>query len=367
MKVLAIASYGDLGGSQFRLATFIDHRPAGVEAEVLLVSDGPLRGYLADRGIRTLIASGYDGRPGLAHAVRFTRSLHALLMRRRPDVVWAMGQKAALLAAPACRALRIPIVWHKVDFSWDATLAKPVAAAVNGVVAPSRALVDALGPLRPARFLGVVHPALRLGDVEPQSDPHHPVIGTVARLVPYKGHHHIIRAAAALSSDFPRLRVVLAGGPAPEYPDYPARLEALATELGMKERVEMPGFTEDVAAVLSRMTVFVNATYRDEQGFGLEGLSGAMLEASWVGVPVVATRGGGTAEGVQDGVTGTLVNGADSGQLASAIRPYLRDPALAARAGEEGRRFARSRFAPEVASRRLFAVLDEVASARSWR
>jgi glycosyltransferase involved in cell wall biosynthesis len=358
MRVLAISSYGVLGGAELSLATFLEHRPVGVEAEALLVSDGPLGPFLAGRGVAARAGDGYDGRPTPARLVRFTRSLAATLERFRPDVVWATGQKATLLAAPACRARAVPIVWHKVDFSWDRLLAKPLALASSGVIGVSEAVIEPLGPLRASRLLGVVGPPLRIAQgLEARPDPDQPVIGTVARLVPYKGHHEILRAAALLLDEFPTLRVAIAGGAVPEYPGYRASLEALAAELGLTERLELIGFTHDVPEVLERLTVYVNATYRDAEGFGLEGLSGAMLEASLAGVPVVATSGGGTAEGVVDGETGTLVPPADAGAIAAAVRSYLRDPALAARVGAAGREFARREFAPDTASRRLFGLL----------
>jgi glycosyltransferase involved in cell wall biosynthesis len=89
-----------------------------------------------------------------------------------------------------------------------------------------------------------------------------------------------------------------------------------------------------------------------------------MLEASWVGLPVVATRAGGTPEGVDDGVTGTLTKPGDPAALASAIAPYLRDRALARRTGEAGARLARERFAPATAALRLFAALEQVGERR---
>jgi glycosyltransferase involved in cell wall biosynthesis len=360
MRVLAISSYGGLGGSELSLSAFLEHRPADVDARALLVSDGGLRARLAALGIPVAVASGYEGRPTARRLGRFTRSLLRLLSRDRPDVIWAMGQKGALLAAPAAHRARLPLVWHKVDFSWDRTLAVPVAAVSDGVVAVSEAAAEALGPLRPARLLGVVWPPVTLDPaLAARPDPARPAIGTLARLVPYKGHHHILAAAALLLPEFPGLRVVLAGPAAREYPDYPRELERRAAQLGLAERVELPGFAS-APEVLERLSVFVNATYRDEQGFGLEGLSGAMLEASWVGVPVVATRGGGTAEGVLDGETGTLVEPASPTALAAAIAPYLRDPELAARTGAAGRRFARERFAPAAASRRLFELIGSV-------
>jgi glycosyltransferase involved in cell wall biosynthesis len=365
MKVLAISSYGGLGGSELSFATFLEHRPPEVDARALVVGDGGLPGLLAEDGLRPRVALGYEGRPTAARLSRFTRSLLRLLDDERPDLIWAMAQKATLLSLPAARLRRVPIVWHKVDFSWDRELAVPVAAAVDGVVSVSAAASEVLGPLRGRRLLGVVGPPVTLDeavDVRPNAE--RPTIGTLGRLVPYKGHHDIIEAAALLRPEFPTLRVVLAGAEAPEYPGYRASLLGLARERGLAGDLELPGF-EPALDVLSRLTVFVNATYRDPSGFGLEGLSGAMLEASWAGLPVVATRGGGTSEGVIDGQTGTLLHERGPEGLAAALAPYLRDPALAARAGQAGRRFARARFAPEPAARRLFGFLSLVVHTRS--
>lgn len=364
MKVLALSSYGVLAGAELSLAEFLAHRPAGVEATAFLVEDGPLRRHLEGIGIPASAPEhDYDGRPGPGAIARFTRELRPVLRRERPDVVWATGLKAATLAVPACRLARTPLVWHKVDFSLDDRIAKPLAAAVNAVVGVSNAVTEALGErLRRRRVLGVVGPPVRLPSdarVTPAGDP--PAIGTLGRLIPIKGHEHIIRAGAELSGEFPAIRVILAGDGSPDFPDEPSRLRALGDELGLGERLELTGYTGDVLGVLARLTVFVNATFRDEHGFGWEGLSGSMLEASWTGLPVVAALGGGTAEGVLDGATGTLVERADGRLIARACAPYLRDPALAARTGDAGRAFTRENFAPQVAAQRLFAMLGEAA------
>jgi hypothetical protein len=359
MKLLAISSYGALGGGELSLAEFLVHRPADVEALALLVEDGPLRAHLVQRGIPTWAARGYDGRPSMTQLGRFTRSLLGLLESTAPDAVWATGLKAAFMAVPACRSARVPLVWHKVDFSLDDVLTRPLAASVNGVVSVSRAVAEALGPrLRRHRLLAVVGPPVRLPhgfSVVPNS--HQPAIGTLGTLTPIKGQRYLIEAAAMLSGEFPRLRVLLAGGPSPDYPGYGAELRELGNAVGLGERLELTGFVEDVRETLGRLTVFVNATYRDERGFGREGLSGAMLEASWAGLPVVATRGGGTAEGVLDGLTGVLVEPRDPASIARAVAPYLHDHRLALAAGEAGARFTRERFSPEVSADRLFVAL----------
>ncbi len=363
MRVLAVASSGRLRGAELSLTEYLRHRPADVQVLVLVMGEGALHERLSELGVASRMASGYDARPTAKKLARFTRSLLGLIDESDPDVLLAVGTKAALLAAPGARIRGVPIVWQKVDFSHDALLARPLGMAVNGVVSVSEAAAAGLGALRGRRLLDVIGPPMRLPD-QPYSPPagRQPAIGTLAALTPYKGQHHILAAAGRLSREFPRLRVVLAGEQLDAYPDYLAELRELAATLGISDRVELTGFVEDVSEVLGRLAVYVNATYRDERGFGLEGLGGAMLEASWVGVPVVATSGGGTPEGLLDGITGTLVDSPDPGGLANAIAPYLRDPQLARRTGEAGRRFVRERFAPQLAADRLFAALRTVAA-----
>ena len=116
-------------------------------------------------------------------------------------------------------------------------------------------------------------------------------------------------------------------------------------------------------SVLDRLAVLVNATTGDEDGFGFEGLSGAVLEACWASLPVVATQGGGTAEQIVPGETGTLVAEPTPDALAAAIAPYLRDPELGIRTGAAGRRFVlEARVEPPDAAARLFELLEQAAA-----
>jgi glycosyltransferase involved in cell wall biosynthesis len=372
VKVLAIASSGVLGGSELALSQLLIDRPPEVEMVTLLMEDGPLRDHLAQRGVPTWTASGFTGRPSAGALTRYTRSMLALLRRTDPDVVLAVGLKAAYMSVPACRIARVPLVWYKVDFSLDEKLARPLGRAVNGVVSVSGAVADALGPLRARKLLAVVPTPVRLPRelrITPVRQP--PTIGTLASLTPFKGQRHIIEAAALLSEEFPDLRVVLAGLGTSKNPTYPEELRRLADSVGLGDRLELSGFVEDVSEVLGRLTVFVNATYRDGRGFGGEGLGNATLEAGWAGLPVVATRGGGSPEAMQDGLTGTLVEPSDPDDLARGIAPYLRDHDLARRTGEAGRRFARERFAPEIVVPRMFealgGLLEPASGARARR
>ncbi len=363
MRVLAVSSYGGLGGGELAFSVFLAERPTDVAAEVLLVSDGPLRERLEAQGLSVRATSGCEGRPTPRMLISFHRQLQPILNSGAFDVVWAVGQKAALLAAPACRLQRVPLVWHKIDFSWDRLLAVPLGLASSGVIAVSGAVADTLGPMRFRRPVTIAGPPVELArKVSP--NPSAPTIGTLARLVPYKGHHLIIEAAALLRDDFPDLRVLLAGERSPAYPGYPERLRDLAARLRLADALDLPGFMAATEA-LEQLSVYVNATYRDDEGYGLEGLSGAMLEASAAGLPVVATSGGGTAEGILPGRSGSLVDTANATALAAAIAPYLADPELARLAGLEGKRFVAARFSPEAVASQLWLGLKSASRTSS--
>ena len=358
--MLAIASSGELGGAELSLLTFLARRPPRIEPSVLILGDGPLRERLVALGVPVLTEPGLAARPTARTAAGFAFRLRRVLRELRPQVVWAVGIKAATLSVGPCRTARTPMLWHKVDLSHDGRVARALAAASSGVVAVSEATAAGLGGDR--HLLGVVGPALELDpDLVAEPDPEHPVIGSVGRLVPYKGHHLVVASAGLLLDEFPGLRVVLAGPPDPKHPEYAAQLDRAIADAGLDGRVELPGFVP-VATVLRRLSVYVNATYRDERGYGLEGLGASMIEASWAGVPVVAAAGGGVEEVVVPGTTGTVVPSPEPELLADAVRAYLRDPELAARTGAAGRALVRDRFDPGKTVERVVALLDQAAN-----
>ena len=139
MKVLAVSSYPTLGGAELALASFLNHRPADVDAIALVLGSGPLVERLESGGIRTLAAPVDYARPSGRQLAGFTARLRRVLRGERPDVVWAVGIKATVMSVTACRTARVPLVWHKVDLTHDATLTRPLAMAASGVISVSHA------------------------------------------------------------------------------------------------------------------------------------------------------------------------------------------------------------------------------------
>lgn len=161
------------------------------------------------------------------------------------------------------------------------------------------------------------------------------VIGWVGRLVPAKLPGDFLDAVSRVAVRVPRIRALVVGdGP------LRAETEARARELGLEERVLFAGLRTDVQDLLAGMEALVFSSER-------EGLSIAMLEGMAAGVPIVATRVGGTPELVEDGHSGVLVPAHAPAELASAIAGVLEDGALAAALARGARETIAGRFSFE--------------------
>ena len=181
-----------------------------------------------------------------------------------------------------------------------------------------------------------------------QLDEQCPVIVTTARLTPQKDHATLIGALPAVLARHPACHIWLIGTGPQEH-----MLKEQASQLGVSHAVSFMGYRADVPDLLAAADLFVLPSR-------FEGLPLAVLEAMAHGLPVVATRVGGTDEVLIDGVTGRLVGPGDPETLAAAICEVLGNPDQARALGLKGRArffdaFTASRMADETA--RLFQDL----------
>jgi glycosyltransferase involved in cell wall biosynthesis len=167
----------------------------------------------------------------------------------------------------------------------------------------------------------------------------------VARLNSKKGVDDFIQSAAIVARDCPDARFLIVGqayvssrGSMSEDIGYRQTLIDQAARMGLQDKLHLIGYRSDVPALLSETAVSVQPSHS-------EGLSNTLLESMAAGVPVVATRVGGTPEVIEDGATGLLVPPSDPQALAACVRRLLTDRDLAARLGAAGYHSVRERFA----------------------
>jgi glycosyltransferase involved in cell wall biosynthesis len=138
---------------------------------------------------------------------------------------------------------------------------------------------------------------------------------TVGSLKEQKNHALLLRAFAQLVPKRPSAKLMILGEGAVR-----PQLEALARDLGIADRLVMPGFALDPWPYLASASLFVLSS--DYEGFPL-----VLAEAMYAGLPLVSTDClSGPAELLDGGRFGRLVPCGDSDALAAAMDRALDEP-----------------------------------------
>jgi glycosyltransferase involved in cell wall biosynthesis len=277
-------------------------------------------------------------RPRVARDLRAAGRLRRLLAAWRPDVVHAHGLRAGALTAIALPFVR-PTVYHPRPALVVTVHNAPAAGGVTGaiyrvlelIVARGADLVLGVSPdleerMRAAGAHRVGRALVPAADVSAETrgalsrpgeeDPARPVVLAAGRLAAQKGFGTLLEAAARWRDLRPEPLLVIAGeGP------LEAALKGQAASLGLDAR--FPGHRDDIPALLAAAAVFVLPSTWEGQPLILQ-------EALRAGVPIVATRAGGTPVLTGEDAA-LLVPAGDPRRLADAVRSVLTDPALAAR------------------------------------
>ncbi len=177
------------------------------------------------------------------------------------------------------------------------------------------------------------------------------VMGTAGRLDTVKRLDIFLAAAQQIAASQPNAKFIIAGEGKEA-----SSLRGLAHTLGVQDRVHFLGHRSDIYDVLRAMDIFVLCSDH-------EGLPMALLEALYLGVPVVARPVGGIREVIQDGVNGVLLASANPSALAKECLRILKDEDQQKRMAQAGSRLIAETFVVEQTAAkvaRLYRSLSDV-------
>jgi len=138
-------------------------------------------------------------------------------------------------------------------------------------------------------------------------------------------------------------------------PEYALELHELARSLGLTDCVRFLGGTENVVSVLQKSDVFFLPSRS-------EGFSNALVEAMACGLPCVATRVGGNAEAIEDGVSGFLVPPEAPQLAADRILRLLRQREEARRMGRAAQKRVEEKFTAQAMMSNITAIYEQLLS-----
>ena len=144
-----------------------------------------------------------------------------------------------------------------------------------------------------------------------------PVVGNVARLVPFKGHRILIDAASIVLRQNPETVFVIVGDGELEQ-----ELRERARGQGILPAIRFLGFRDDLDDLYAGFDVYCHSSLE----LAAEMFPIAILRALAARLPVVCTEVGGIAAMIQEGISGTLVPPDDPPALAHALQGVLASP-----------------------------------------
>lgn len=163
-------------------------------------------------------------------------------------------------------------------------------------------------------------------------DPTKPVVGSVFRFWPEKRPMLWLQAMDAVARRRPDVQFLLVGEGVMR-----AEMEKFVRGSALAGRLRMPGARPDVALPLSAMNLFVLTSK-------YEGTPNVVLEAQWLGIPIVATDSGGTREAFEIGVSGLLAEPPEPEVIAARVLEWMDNADLMAQARASGPRYVSDRF-----------------------
>jgi len=323
-----------------------------------LYGPGPLGAQLEAEGYRVyhdLIRTKYDPRS--------IAKVASILVRERPHILYVtnallnvfVGRLAAFLA----RVPRCVIIFHSYDALLETYRPRSIKAKLwltekmllsrfDRVIAIAETQKTYLMSSKhiPGQKIAVVYNGIDLRQFAHPVDARAvrrrlqipdeaKVVGIVGCLFPWKAHDVFLQAAAVLLKEAPETYFVVAG-------DGPERnkLEQMARTLDVADHVRFLGNVDDVPTLLKAVDLSVLTS--DTEAFPL-----VLLESMAARRPVVATNVGSVPEIVIDGLTGFLVPPGAPEQFAQVMLQVLRDPELARKLGEAGRKRVEQKFTVE--------------------
>jgi glycosyltransferase involved in cell wall biosynthesis len=369
IRLLAVIPALEGGGAERQMLLLLEHldREAFAPTLCLFSEEGAL---LDDVPTDVPVVS--LGKESRFDAPRVVARLRHLLRRTRPDAVLSKLDYANVVTAfanllsrthtplvvveEAVQSLELPTQTHpavrRALTRWGYERATSIVAPSPGAASDLRDNVGvrarAIEVIPNMVEVTTVQRAAATGAPDPFDGSDLPLIAAMGRLVPAKGQGDLIEAIALLRDTRPCNLVLLGEG------EDRQRLETMAKELGISDRVAFAGFLRNPFPVLGSADVFVSPSHRESFG-------NAIVEAMALGVPVVSTRVPCGPEWiVSDGSNGLLAEPWQPADLARQIDRVLEDAALRSALAAGGREAARAYDTERVVAR-YEALLERIA------
>ena len=291
------------------------------------------------------------------------RELKEVIHEYSPDIVHAhhIFTPTSLLSLKVANSLGIPSVitnhtiylgynlrglWRMISHALPTRYYLSYANAIISVSKAADQMVEAIiGDAVPRHVIPNAIDSRMI--TPPEKEPEDDVVFFIGRLVYRKGVHVLVKAFSNIVKERPEAKLVIAGKGYME-----GIIRVLIKRYRLEDKVALLGpVSEEEKIRLYRGSKVVAVPSIFNESFGI-----VALEAMSAGRAVVATRHGGLAEIIEDGVDGMLVDPGDSKGLAKALLEVLSDENLRIKLGSNARRKIESKYSWDVVIDKIVAL-----------
>lgn len=359
MKILHVLSDTNIGGAGILLLNCLRHFDrARFDVKVVLPRGAELSPRVKELGYEVIeMENGRDA----SYEKEATKELCKILRDEKPYIVHTHSSFSARIAARRCG---VPLVFQthhcavmpgriKTLFPFKQLLGALNNHYSDRIIATAEIAkkILTMQGVKSEKISVVVNGTepLRAVDASEKSslrselglDEKNFVISIFARLEAVKDHRTFILAAAEAVKTHPEMRFLVVGKGSLE-----DSLRALATDLGVADKIIFTGFCHDIAPYMSITDINVNCSHSETSCLAIsEGMS--------LGVPAVVSDCEGNLSMVENGVSGLIFERENSEMLATAMITLCENTELRKRMSESSLALFEERFTAKVMTKKL--------------
>ena len=361
MKVLFLTHYDNMYGANRALFQLMKGLKESAGAEIILVipAEGEMTEAVSRLGISYFLCEMTQWQAVYKSPLRFLvkrhmrrkkmqKELEELTRRFEKENIDVIHSNSSVIGTGAMLAKRLGCrhVWHIREFSkehfhmeyfYPGSYVRKLYEQADYLITISDALKDNYRRKYPKANVVRIYDGVSTeefgGNHEDRNGPLRFVY--VGYLFPMKHQMDVLEASSLCKQQgFENFEIYFAGSGKPEYAE---KLEGRAKKLELRN-VRFLGYQQDIPELLKQMDVGIIAS--EYEGFGL-----VTVEYMLQGLPVIGRNSGGTAEIIEDGLTGCLYESTQ--ELADAMKYMMTDGDRRRQMGQRGRERALTHFTQE--------------------
>lgn len=294
--------------------------------------------------------------------------LMAIILCGRYDLVYGNNFSVqSFMVSKVAKFLGKPFIWHMREVFRDHGISKIMVDQIkkaDAVIAVSEASADSIRKYLPRCDIHVIHNGVETSDFNIDREharayvcsklnmtPDDILILIVGNIYEGKNQKDAMDLACRLIPQNPRLRFCFFGRH--QDPKYANELLEMATRADIADKVNLPGFQDEMPIYFRGADVFLHTSIRDAH-------PRAILEAMASCLPVIAYSVDGVKETVISDQTGYLADRNDIDGLANGLEKLVKHPDLRQKMGSAGKKRVEEIFTIEKTSHKVVEIIDQV-------